>query len=492
MVCVPPVCAAIWNVSSTSSLVNAVDSANWGDEIVLASGTYNLPSILRLDTPGVTVRGATGNRDDVVLVGGGMNNDVSPRNIFLVENEDITIRDLTVSESYWNGIQLRGETNRVNGTLISNVKIMNIGQRYIKGSKGSISDEMRNVTIENSYLLQTKPYVQQPGVPNDYIGGIDAMITKNWTIRDNVFEGIHGLDGEGRGAVFLWQGGENALIERNIFINNDRSIALGNWGSGPARDNGIYDMDGAIIRNNTVLRYPAGDIGMELVHTKDVEVFNNTFYSQDVNKSRLFSVLDHGSGSLTPTTGLDIQNNIIRGQITDSGVGDWSAAAVEAMGNLVDLTGVEVLENWFVDPQNGDLHLTNLATGAIGHAPRISSVFEDIDGNFRPDPTDYGADQFSLYPGDFNGDEIVDDSDLPYWQAGYGLDASGDADNDSDTDGKDFLIWQRSFQSGPSTGLTAIPEPSTVIMGVIYAIGFLARRPNSKRVVIENHLRIAC
>ncbi|WP_168205305.1 SGNH/GDSL hydrolase family protein [Bythopirellula goksoeyrii] len=84
-------------------------------------------------------------------------------------------------------------------------------------------------------------------------------------------------------------------------------------------------------------------------------------------------------------------------------------------------------------------------------------------------------------PGDFNGDEIVDDSDLPYWQAGYGLDASGDADNDNDTDGKDFLIWQRNVQSGPSTALTAIPEPSTAIVGIIYAIGILARRSFRER-----------
>src|SRR5690606_6976228 len=101
----------------------------------------------------------------------------------------------------------------------------------------------------------------------------------------------------------------------------------------------------------------------------------------------------------------DIRNNIIRGRISDNGAGDWNVATVEAMGNLVDQTGTEILESWFVDAQNGDLHLTELATGAIGLAPRISTVLEDLDGDARPDPTDFGADQFAPIPGDFDRNE---------------------------------------------------------------------------------------
>lgn len=79
--------------------------------------------------------------------------------------------------------------------------------------------------------------------------------------------------------------------------------------------------------------------------------------------------------------------------------------------------------------------------------------------------------------GDCNHDAVVDDSDLAKIQASYGVDAAGDLDGDADTDGADFLLWQRSFGnvgiSGPfqPTAIVryepilvtaaAVPEPAT-------------------------------
>ena len=37
------------------------------------------------------------------------------------------------------------------------------------------------------------------------VGGIDAMYVRRWVISDNVFAGIRGRTGAGRGCVFLWQ-----------------------------------------------------------------------------------------------------------------------------------------------------------------------------------------------------------------------------------------------------------------------------------------------
>jgi hypothetical protein len=66
-----------------------------------------------------------------------------------------------------------------------------------------------------------------------------------------------------------------------------------------------------------------------------------------------------------------------------------------------------------------------------------------------------------------NGD--VDGTDLDFWQAGYGSGAShaqGDADDDMDVDGKDFLIWQRQFTSDLNLFAVqkAVPEPATGMM----------------------------
>ena len=75
-------------------------------------------------------------------------------------------------------------------------------------------------------------------------------------------------------------------------------------------------------------------------------------------------------------------------------------------------------------------------------------------------------------PPDFNGDGDIDAGDLAVIQGGYGINASGDSDNDLDTDGADFLIWQRAF-TGPllGAGTVAVPEPSA---GALLFIALLA------------------
>jgi hypothetical protein len=50
---------------------------------------------------------------------------------------------------------------------------------------------------------------------------------------------------------------------------------------------------------------------------------------------------------------------------------------------------------------------------------------------------------------DFNGNGVVNSADLAVWQASYGVNAGADADRDGDTDGRDFLAWQRDFGDLP-------------------------------------------
>jgi hypothetical protein len=70
--------------------------------------------------------------------------------------------------------------------------------------------------------------------------------------------------------------------------------------------------------------------------------------------------------------------------------------------------------------------------------------------------------------GDFNGDSMVNGSDLTVWRGSYGqsganLDADGDADGD--VDGSDFLIWQRALGAGVGSLATtsAVPEPCAAV-----------------------------
>ncbi len=64
-------------------------------------------------------------------------------------------------------------------------------------------------------------------------------------------------------------------------------------------------------------------------------------------------------------------------------------------------------------------------------------------------------------PGDFNGDSKVDSVDLGLWSAAYATTDVGDADDDGDTDGNDFLIWQRNVTASPAS---AVPEPGAFVV----------------------------
>jgi hypothetical protein len=70
---------------------------------------------------------------------------------------------------------------------------------------------------------------------------------------------------------------------------------------------------------------------------------------------------------------------------------------------------------------------------------------------------------------DFNADGVVDSDDLAIWQAGFGIDGRGDADGDGDTDGRDFLLWQRSSSGQPMAQQISVPEPATLLLMTCFA-----------------------
>jgi beta-glucanase (GH16 family) len=72
----------------------------------------------------------------------------------------------------------------------------------------------------------------------------------------------------------------------------------------------------------------------------------------------------------------------------------------------------------------------------------------------------------TLAAADFNLDGIVDAADLAAWQNGYGMSTGatredGDADDDGDVDGRDYLIWQQQISAPEPVSSLSLPEPST-------------------------------
>ena len=378
--------ATTWNVSSVTQLHNAVNGAGYNDEIIIAPGTYNLSQELVLNDQLLTIRGQSGNRDDVTLVGSGFNTMGSVNIGMHVYSDNITIRDLTLTQMWHHAVQIHGEFD-VDGTTISNVKTLNIGTQHIKGSTnfGNASAISDNGVIQHCHMENTQP--RSHG--DEYTAGIDILGANNWRIHDNFIKNVYGDAGAGGAAIFVWQGVKDCVTENNVIVGSGKGISYGIPGGGGHAWMPGLDIDGGIIRNNFVLRGTHFDnIALEVSNAKNLKVYNNTVYSGNASYFRAVHI--YGAN----TTGVDSRYNIIRGKIFRNGA-DWSET-----GNIVDTTGATAVPGWFVDVADADFHLTALAAGAIDQGLTLGEVPADIDGDARPFGAfpDVGADEYVPEP----------------------------------------------------------------------------------------------
>jgi hypothetical protein len=443
------------------------------DEIVIAPGTYNMTKCLYMQNKqGVTVRGQTGVASDVVLWGGGMNNTSAIEECFQFVSTDMTLADLTIEGYYNHAVHFQPAGDRC---IVDNVTTLNIGEQHMKGAVNNDDCIIRNCKLYQTEARVCRP--DHPVSPCNYIGGIDLHGARRCEIYDNVVMDIMGADDGGDGGIFLWNASQNCVIERNVVIGCCKGIELGN-----PSDQGVWQVQDSIVRNNFVLSRPNEDIGIELCYTLNCKVYNNTVYrtgapgSQDWN--RTFHIDDN---RFHETTNLDIQNNIIRGGITDHTYsGGWTAAAVEAMGNIVDVAGTLVLPEWFVDPDNLNLHLTELAIAAINAAVTLADVPEDIDRGPRPagDFPDMGADEYGSPAGDANYDGKVDGLDYNVWSLHYqqaGNWGDGNFNSDALVDGLDYNVWSLNYGFGEGSH---VPEPAFALLLTAGLGPILRRRRN--------------
>jgi hypothetical protein len=455
-----PAGAAVRHVSDVYDLNDVMSTLSSGDEVVLAAGTYNLTLThgYYITTPNITIRGATGNRDDVTLWGGGMNNVGGIHEAIQFVADDQTIRDLTIEVFYHHAIHFQPGADR---SHVDNVRTLNIGQQHMKGGSSN-PNVINDGIIENCLMKQTIARQDHPIL--NYTGGIDLLGATDWIIRDNVARDIQGETGEGGGAIFLWQKIVNPTVERNVVIDCDRGIAMGNSGYQNA-DNLV----GGIVRNNFVSH--ANEVNLELVATTNLKVYNNTIYGPSGSSyNRAVSM----EGAVT--SGLELINNIIHGNIVDRGI---------PFTDIGNITGGTSAPSWFVDMPNGDLHLTELATAALDAAGLLGDVPTDFDEHPRPygGTADVGADEWAMAgDADLDGDVDFDDfSTLAFSFGSSGGWTDGDFDRDEDVDFDDYSTlafnygWTHSGAGAPAGG-TPVPEPATLAMAALGGLALMRRR----------------
>ncbi len=365
-------------VATVDELLHTVEHLRPGTTILVADGHYMMPRYFAIKADNVTLRSASGDREAVIIDGAESRHGEL---LGVTGCSDVTIADLTIQNVKWNGFKLNTETG-VHRVTIHNCVIRNVWQRGVKAVR--IPEERREQLRPRDHRIQyclfyndrPKRYADDETdtaetFGGNYIGGIDAMYATGWTISDNVFIGIQGRTGEGRGAIFLWHDSRDCIIERNIIIDCDAGICLGNAYRAPET---TIHCTGFIVRNNFLKNTPEN--GIFAAYTANCVIAHNTIHDPDSRLMRLIRLVYDNDG-------LVVANNLLSGPPMRQ---EMTTGDIRIFGNVT-----RVLTEAFVDAGSGNLRLVGDVPGVTRSAERLKLVAEDIDRTSRRDPCDVGA-----------------------------------------------------------------------------------------------------
>lgn len=385
-------------VSTEQEIYNEVNSATQGTTILIADGTYNLGQsgyYLWIDTPGITLRSESGNREAVIL-----DDNYNGSEIITVAASNVTIAELTIMRAGTHPIHVVSTSNGDTlNTLIYNVHIIDPGQQAVKINPGTAGYFTDNGVVACSTIELTDAGRAKVLDINGscYTGGVDAHQSQGWVVRDNIIKDFWCPNGLSEHGVHFWTGSRDTLVERNSFIDNARGIGFGLGESGSER---VYSDDpcsGAIghvghfdgiIRNNFIFTGRAelyaseygADSGISLNQACGARVLHNSV----AFTSSPFSAIEWRFTN----TDVDLINNLVTHNLMDRG------GSADQSGNLSQQP-----LSLFVDGPNGDLHLDQSASVAIDQGIPVASgdCNDDYDGETRPigSARDIGADEYN-------------------------------------------------------------------------------------------------
>jgi hypothetical protein len=363
---------AVVQVSTEPQLQSAMSALTSNTTLVLAPGTYRLTRTLWFNgaLSGVVIRGATGNRDDVVLQGPGMTNGNyggTPYGIWTGNGvEAIVIADVTIRDFYHHGIIFNAGTQN---PRVTNVRILDIGTQFIKANPDGPTGVNRGIVERSVIEYSTR-------APSSYTNGVDVLAGQHWIIRGNVFRNIVSPPGTLAGpSVLMWSGAGHTVTEANLFLNCARGVAYG-----LVDRPGGSDHAGGVIRNNMIVRTASqpGDTGISVADSPGTQVLNNTIYLSGTYGAAI-------EYRFPGTSGVLLVNNLHDGTILRR-----DGASGTEQRNLRATSAT------FVNAAAGDLHLVPGAS-AIDAGVNLAAVPSDFDGHSRPQgaATDVGADEYA-------------------------------------------------------------------------------------------------
>ena len=395
----------------------------------------------------------------------------------------ITLENNYVHDTGANAITANMDGDDYEGIIIRNNEISNtgiFGEGLYLGCNNN-NCQFHDGLIEGNYIHHLNGPLVDQGDGIEIKHGSYANVVRHNVIHDTRFPGILAYGTAGNGARNLFEGNivwgsenqtmqiaSDAIIRNNILLASDAQTLLIQNHQGATPGN----LD---IVNNTIIAKYGISVYIPSTVTDPILFANNALYSES-NKSFHLPGLNN----------ITLSGNVGTGYFSPS----LTAAQFDPTGNFS--LNFEDLD--WMGPKRDAYPTANapLVGGADGtHQPDV-----DFNGTKRSGSLDAGAyrfdtggntgwtvtEGFKQFPADFNRDFAIDELDLAIFRAAFADGAEGDVDNDGDTDGADFLSWQRRAQWQPplrtlrSECLSPILWPcySLVISGAEGTVGFAA------------------
>jgi hypothetical protein len=380
--------AAVKNVSTVAQLQSALSSAQAGDEIILADGTYAVNGDLSCAADGtptqpIVVRAA--NRHAARLRFNALEG-------FKVTGRSWTFEGLDIEgvcaqdSSCEHAFHVSGHAERF--TLRdSRVRNFNAQLKVNASRNGSgVWEIPHRGLVERNELYDTRARSTSNPVTKLNIDTGD-----DWVVRDNFLHDFAKAGGISYGA-FMKSGGSRGVFERNLVLctrdvtTTDTRIGLSFGGGGtgnafcaPAFDAGVScdpEHSDGVLRNNVI------------VNCSDVAIYLNRAARTQV----LFNTLIKTSGVdfRYPSSTGEAHGNVLSGVVRAR-----DGAAFSAGTNLSSVAEA-TWTTWYQAPLAGDLHLKGDVSALVGKAAGRAQVMDDYCARARPAAYTLGALEHSL------------------------------------------------------------------------------------------------
>lgn len=357
-------------IKNTESLYRAVSKLKSNTTLLLSKGVYELSKPIQIPDglENISIQGATGKFEDVIIKGAGMNNKAVWHGIMLNGSKNILIANLTIG---WLGIHPITINPKAQNVHIYHCRLVDAGEQFIKANSGKNGAGSDNGKVEYCLIEYSKQ-----GPPNGYTNGVDVHGGDNWEIRHNMFRNIKTpaqAKYKNVPAVLMWNGAKNTICESNTFLNCDRAIAFG-----LIQRKTFADHEGGIIQNNFIY------VGRNKVKHPDTGIFVSSSKTKVLHNTVILNGTYPNAIEVRFSSSSDVD---VAHNLTDSKIIARDKAQITESGNILNANN-----KLFKDPSFGDLHLKKRSTSKSKEEPLIK---EDWDSQPRKKGSSTpGADQF--------------------------------------------------------------------------------------------------